>query len=149
MDCYEICPKPHVIKPALQGQTRGHGPVIDSIDCTKCGRCIDVCPKDCIHFGTEIDPATGLTPVVLDLDLCNSCGLCTVACPEPYGLMPTPDVEEYELEDPEVLFGPRESKTPVAEHIPDQKVPLPSLEPMVLKGNHAAAVGFCGRPAAA
>lgn len=45
MDCYEICPEPHVIKPALQGQTRGHGPVIDSIDCTKCGRCIDVCDR--------------------------------------------------------------------------------------------------------
>jgi ferredoxin-type protein NapH len=46
MDCYEICPEPHVIKPALQGQTRGHGPVIDSIDCTKCGRCIDVCDRN-------------------------------------------------------------------------------------------------------
>jgi ferredoxin-type protein NapH len=46
MDCYEICPEPHVIKPALQGQARGHGPVIDSIDCTKCGRCIDVCDRN-------------------------------------------------------------------------------------------------------
>lgn len=109
--------------------------------CKACGRCIDVCPKDCIHFGTEIDPATGLTPVVLDLDLCNSCGLCITACPEPYGLMRTPEVEEYELEDPEVLFGPKETRAPVAEEIPDEKIPLPKLEPMVLKGNHAATVG--------
>jgi ferredoxin-type protein NapH len=45
MDCYAVCPEPHVIKPALQGLARGHGPVIDSIDCTKCGRCIDVCDR--------------------------------------------------------------------------------------------------------
>jgi pyruvate/2-oxoacid:ferredoxin oxidoreductase alpha subunit/NAD-dependent dihydropyrimidine dehydrogenase PreA subunit len=109
--------------------------------CKACGRCIDVCPKDCIHFGTEIDPATGLTPIVLDLEQCNSCGLCITACPEPYGLMGKPEVEEYELEDPEVLFGPKESAAPVAVSIPDTRVPLPELQPMVLKGNHAAAVG--------
>ena len=109
--------------------------------CKACGRCIDVCPKDCIHFGTEIDPATGLTPVVLNLDECNSCGLCITACPEPYGLMRKPEVEEYELEDPEVLFGPKKATAAPAETIPDEKVSLPALQPMVLKGNHAAAVG--------
>ena len=109
--------------------------------CKACGRCIDVCPKDCIHLGTEIDPATGLTPVVLDLDQCNACGLCMVACPEPYGLMPQPEGQDYELEDPAALFGPRQSTAPTAETIPDRKVPLPELEPMVLKGNHAAVVG--------
>jgi NAD-dependent dihydropyrimidine dehydrogenase PreA subunit len=53
--------------------------------CKACGRCIEACPKECIEMGTEIDPATGLTPVVVDLDQCNACGLCMVACPEPYG----------------------------------------------------------------
>ncbi|MGB5831557.1 MAG: quinol dehydrogenase ferredoxin subunit NapH [Thiohalocapsa sp.] len=50
MDCFEICPEPQVIKPALKGVgrngARGLGPVITDIDCTKCGRCIDVCGKD-------------------------------------------------------------------------------------------------------
>jgi ferredoxin-type protein NapH len=45
MDCYAVCPEPQVIKPALKA-VAGHGPVIDSIDCTKCGRCIEVCGKD-------------------------------------------------------------------------------------------------------
>ncbi|MCB9652433.1 MAG: ferredoxin family protein, partial [Deltaproteobacteria bacterium] len=33
--------------------------------CKGCGRCIDACPKGCIHLGTEINPATGLVPVQL------------------------------------------------------------------------------------
>jgi ferredoxin-type protein NapH len=45
MDCFAICPEPQVIKPALKG-VLGHGPVIDSIDCTKCGRCIEVCDRE-------------------------------------------------------------------------------------------------------
>ncbi|MCP5112255.1 MAG: ferredoxin family protein, partial [bacterium] len=49
--------------------------------CKACGRCIEACPKDCIHLGTEIDPATGLTPVTIDLAKCNACGLCLAACP--------------------------------------------------------------------
>jgi ferredoxin-type protein NapH len=46
MDCFDICPEPHVIKPALRGAPAGLGPIIRNIDCTKCGRCIDVCSKD-------------------------------------------------------------------------------------------------------
>src|SRR5437773_1573595 len=56
--------------------------------CKGCGRCIDSCPKHCITLGSEINPATGLIPVILDLEACNGCGLCITACPEPYGLMP-------------------------------------------------------------
>jgi len=50
LDCFKVCPEPQVIKPALKGRTlRSDGrqdPVIDSIDCTKCGRCIEVCDRD-------------------------------------------------------------------------------------------------------
>lgn len=65
MDCYNICPEPQVIKPALKGAAKGIGPVILSGDCTNCGRCIDVCAKDVFHFGTrfsnQLDPAENAT----------------------------------------------------------------------------------------
>jgi ferredoxin-type protein NapH len=50
MDCYAVCPDPHVITPALKGAGRGIGPLIRDGDCTNCGRCIDVCPKDVYVF---------------------------------------------------------------------------------------------------
>ncbi|UCD25942.1 MAG: 3-methyl-2-oxobutanoate dehydrogenase subunit VorB [Gemmatimonadota bacterium] len=110
--------------------------------CKACGRCIEACPKDCIHVGSKIDPSSGLTPVEVDLERCNGCGLCIDACPEPYGLMPAPgDIEDMSLMDPAQIFGPRQTTAPTPEPIPDVMVPLPELEPMVLKGTHAAAVG--------
>lgn len=45
MDCFAVCPEPHVISPALNGERLGLGPVITSGDCTLCGACIDVCSK--------------------------------------------------------------------------------------------------------
>ncbi|MGR8921093.1 MAG: quinol dehydrogenase ferredoxin subunit NapH [Gammaproteobacteria bacterium] len=49
-DCFEVCPEPHVITPALRG-TGSDTRVIRSGDCTNCGRCIDVCPDDVFRFG--------------------------------------------------------------------------------------------------
>lgn len=109
--------------------------------CKACGRCIEACPKDCIQLGTEIDPATGLTPVSIDLEKCNACGLCLTACPEPYGLMPEPQSSDGELVDPETYFGPRRTTAPTPETIPDVRLPMLELEPMVLKGTHASAIG--------
>ena len=51
MDCFEVCPEPQVIRPALKGEDKGVGPVILAPDCTNCGRCIDVCAKDVFAFG--------------------------------------------------------------------------------------------------
>lgn len=109
--------------------------------CKACGRCITACPKDCIQAGSEIHPATGYTPVVLDLEVCNGCGLCLSACPEPHGLMPTPQDADLELIDPAALFGERMTDAPEPQAISDVRIPLPELEPMILKGNHASAVG--------
>lgn len=50
MDCFAVCPEPHVITPALRGAETNTGPVILSGDCTNCGRCIDVCAKDVFEF---------------------------------------------------------------------------------------------------
>ena len=108
--------------------------------CKACSRCIDCCPKDCIAEGTEIEPATGFTPVVIDLETCNACGLCLNACPEPYALLPLMPGDDAP-ENPAVLAGTRITPLPTPESIPDTRIPTPHLEPMVLKGNHAAAVG--------
>jgi pyruvate/2-oxoacid:ferredoxin oxidoreductase alpha subunit len=92
-------------------------------------------------MGTEINPATGFTPVVLNLEVCNGCGLCLNACPEPHGLMATPSEVDFELLDPEKLFGERMTTAPEPVAVPDSKLPLPAMEPLILKGNHASAIG--------
>ena len=109
--------------------------------CKACGRCIDACPKGCIELGSEIEPLTGFTPIVLQLDACSGCGLCFSACPEPFGLQPVPNEFETELFDPAKQFGSKPTTAPDPVAIPDLKVALPHLESMILKGNHAAAVG--------
>jgi len=112
--------------------------------CKGCGRCIEACPKHCITLGTEINPATGLTPVRLDLEQCNGCGLCLSACPEPYGLAATPAAAagaDYELQDPAHMFGVRPHAAAQAETIPDASVALNSAEPLVIKGTYASAIG--------
>lgn len=105
--------------------------------CKGCGRCIEACPKHCISFGTEINQASGLIPVVIDFDVCNGCGLCITACPEPYGLTAT----GYSLEDPNDLYGERGPRPAAPASVPERSIPLPSVEPMVLKGTYASAIG--------
>jgi pyruvate/2-oxoacid:ferredoxin oxidoreductase alpha subunit/ferredoxin len=113
--------------------------------CKGCGRCISACAKSAISLGDEIDSATGYVPVVIDLEKCNACGLCLEACPEPYGLQPTPEAirnaEDYELQDPAALFGVRPRPRPEPTDLPDERIPLPATEPLVIKGNYASAVG--------
>ena len=59
MDCFEVCPEPQVIKPALKGAEAGLGPVIRGIDCTKCGRCIEVCDRDVFGYTLGRSSADG------------------------------------------------------------------------------------------
>ncbi|MEG3640579.1 quinol dehydrogenase ferredoxin subunit NapH [Magnetococcus sp. PR-3] len=56
MDCYLVCPEPQVLKPALKA-VDGQGPVINAINCTNCGRCIDVCPQSIFNFGVKVRPS--------------------------------------------------------------------------------------------
>jgi pyruvate/2-oxoacid:ferredoxin oxidoreductase alpha subunit/NAD-dependent dihydropyrimidine dehydrogenase PreA subunit len=119
--------------------------------CKGCLRCVDACPRHCISPGAEINPATGLVPVELNLDACNGCSLCMQACPEPFGLRPETErcgddcscrsAEEFDLEDPAKLFGPKPiTNAPEADQ-PDEHIVLPRCEPLVLKGNYASAIG--------
>lgn len=55
MDCFALCPEPHVITPALRGGKTGASPVILSGDCTLCGACIDACPERVFAFTTRFD----------------------------------------------------------------------------------------------
>ncbi|MDP2806294.1 MAG: quinol dehydrogenase ferredoxin subunit NapH [Gallionellaceae bacterium] len=52
MDCFAVCPEPHVITPALKGTD---SPIILAKDCTNCGRCIDVCAPDVFNFTHRFD----------------------------------------------------------------------------------------------
>lgn len=62
MDCFEVCPEPQVIRPALKGESKGVGPVILASACTNCGRCIDVCSKDVFSFGLRYNNAMPINP---------------------------------------------------------------------------------------
>jgi pyruvate/2-oxoacid:ferredoxin oxidoreductase alpha subunit/NAD-dependent dihydropyrimidine dehydrogenase PreA subunit len=108
--------------------------------CKGCGRCIEACAKHCISMGTEINPQTGLVPVVLHLEDCSACGLCFTACPEPYGLAPEPG-GDFELVDPAALFGPKKATAEKPTAVPDEALPLPETTPLVTKGTYASAIG--------
>jgi pyruvate/2-oxoacid:ferredoxin oxidoreductase alpha subunit/NAD-dependent dihydropyrimidine dehydrogenase PreA subunit len=107
--------------------------------CKGCGRCIESCTKGCFTLGSEVNPSTGLVPIILDTSECNGCGLCIDACPEPYGLRmleegPLPGARTAEDREPEELAA-------LAPPEPDLEVELAPREPLVLKGASAAAVG--------
>ena len=115
-------------------------PVLLPQYCKGCGRCIEACARRCIEMGTEINPQTGLVPVVLHLENCSACGLCFSACPEPYGLAPALG-SDFDLQDPAALFGPRPIPPEKPEAIPEVRLPLPATRPLVTKGTYASAIG--------
>jgi len=98
--------------------------------CKGCSRCVSACAQGCLAPGAELHPVSGLTPVSLDLDGCTGCGLCIDACPEPHGLVCTgPGALEARL------------APAAAADLPDARLPLPALRPLLMKGTHASAVG--------
>lgn len=58
MDCFVVCPEEQVIKPALRGANKNISPVILDINCTNCGRCIDVCDKKVFKFTIRFNHST-------------------------------------------------------------------------------------------
>ncbi len=50
--CFNICPEPHVIVPALKGKD---SPLILSGDCQNCGNCIDACPVDVFWMSSRAE----------------------------------------------------------------------------------------------
>jgi pyruvate/2-oxoacid:ferredoxin oxidoreductase alpha subunit/NAD-dependent dihydropyrimidine dehydrogenase PreA subunit len=116
--------------------------------CKACGRCVTACPTHCIELGSEIDPVSGLTSVIVHEDECNGCGLCFDACPEPYGLWPRLGAIEtvaVATTDPYAAFGATREAVPDAEFAveapPERRRPLGRAEPLILKGTEASAIG--------
>ena len=103
-------------------------PILAPQLCKGCGRCIDACAHHCIAAGTEVNPASGLVPVVIDLERCTACGLCFDACPEPYGLRPD-------------IGRGTHLVLPLAAPIADSRIRLPESGPLVVKGMYASALG--------
>lgn len=50
LDCFVVCPEAKIISSPLKDADKGVSPVITSNQCTRCGRCIDVCSKDVFRF---------------------------------------------------------------------------------------------------
>lgn len=51
MECFEVCPEPKILPPALkQGMKQGLPAMVTSHLCTRCGRCVDICAKDVFAF---------------------------------------------------------------------------------------------------
>jgi pyruvate/2-oxoacid:ferredoxin oxidoreductase alpha subunit/NAD-dependent dihydropyrimidine dehydrogenase PreA subunit len=114
-------------------------PFVEPTLCKGCGRCVESCAKHCIRCGTEILPATGLTPVIVDLAACNGCGLCFDACPEAFGLQPVASAEPGV--EPAHTFIPALPERPIPQPVADEHLPLPGARPLVVKGTYAAAIG--------
>lgn len=102
--------------------------------CKGCGRCIEACPRHAISLGTVINQTSALIPIQIDAETCH-CGLCISACPEPW-----PGAIAVRVEDPKHLYGAVGPRPPPASIAPRQ-VPIPKVEPLLLKGNYASAIG--------
>ena len=65
MDCFAVCPEPHVLRRPLKGADKGASPVVTSPNCTNCGRCIDVCSKQVFtwtsRFNNSVAPLIGVS----------------------------------------------------------------------------------------
>jgi len=55
-------------------------PEIDRMQCTGCGRCMDVCPVDALTLTSPEGQRKGAI-ATLDEDICLGCGLCVQDCP--------------------------------------------------------------------
>jgi ferredoxin-type protein NapH len=53
-DCYAVCPEPQIIPIALKGKGEA-SPLIQDLNCTQCGRCIDVCAPKVFVFTHRFD----------------------------------------------------------------------------------------------
>ena len=60
-------------------------PLINSLECKSCGRCVAACPKKVLSLGQELN-ARGYRAVVYAGEGCIGCGTCFYSGPEPNAL---------------------------------------------------------------
>lgn len=57
-------------------------PVINTLECKSCGRCVAACPKKVLRIGSELN-ARGYHYAVYSGSGCIGCNNCFYNCPEP------------------------------------------------------------------
>jgi 2-oxoisovalerate ferredoxin oxidoreductase delta subunit len=62
-----------------------HHPHIIKDECKGCGRCINACPKNCLHFAKKMN-GKGYVPAEYSGEGCTGCNICFYNCPEPYAI---------------------------------------------------------------
>ena len=60
-------------------------PLINSLECKSCGRCVDACPKKVLSIGNILN-SRGYKAVVYAGEGCIGCATCFYTCPEPHAL---------------------------------------------------------------
>ena len=60
-------------------------PLINSLECKSCGRCVAVCPRKVLSIGKELN-ARGYHAAVYAGEGCIGCATCFYTCPEPNAL---------------------------------------------------------------
>ena len=60
-------------------------PLINTLECKGCGRCIVACPKQVLHMGTQLNER-GYSYVEYLGEGCTGCANCFYSCPEPHAL---------------------------------------------------------------
>ena len=60
-------------------------PLINSLECKSCGRCVAACPKQLLSIGDQLN-SRGYHFVVYKGSGCIGCGNCFYSCPEPHAL---------------------------------------------------------------
>ncbi len=60
-------------------------PVINSLECKACERCVEACPEGVLKMGSELN-IRGYNYVVYSGDGCIGCAACYYTCPEPLAI---------------------------------------------------------------
>jgi len=75
-----------------EDENRRKVPVIDTLKCTLCGKCIEVCPLDviekvrssycdkCVRYCVTMEVPCNPNHLIFHYDKCDSCGKCVDCC---------------------------------------------------------------------
>ena len=109
--------------------------------CKGCGRCIEACPKHCITVRHEINPADRTDPRRAR----PRRRATAAACASPPAPSPTASgrsrAPRLRARGSGSAVRPRRRRPEAAKPIPDEYLPLPAVEPLVVKGTYASAIG--------